>query len=479
MHKYLLTGAALLLLSSTAQALPLPGRNSFETQCAGFYDAQFDPIKQPGVYPSEHMHTHYGFVADQNFDAKAYGDLAQRHVRGTIPVGQKIPGTKIEPSLEGTDQAKELNQAPYNDPGYEPLVSSCSSYGDWAWYAVPSPRLDGVGYDAWRNWSWNNLTTNPRVVSILRNTYSSPKGVDIYEPPFGMTFIVGNAHAHNEDEQDNEHVWWTCGDLLTKSRAPRNCAGTAIPPIDPYPSLIADYKLKATAAATQETALEAVIATGNHANIVASAHTLGAKVMAMQAAALALETASPMPGPGTPMSPGTIPEPVEWGYSPRVTAVLVFPDCWDGANGYPNFDVQMGIDRKHFYYSTNGSCGAGVMITQLHMQVHFMDPKTNRPLVNPLNPDGSMRLTLASGPYYTMHADFGNLWDIALGGLTAGCLNRQAYYGGYAKLNTWISDPCNDGAAPMAFCPNKTVEAAFNVPEGVLSCRDPTDTPVH
>jgi Domain of unknown function (DUF1996) len=463
MHKYLLTGAALLLLSSTAQALPLPGRNTVETQCFGFYDAQFDPIKEPGVYPSAHMHTHYGILADQTFNAKAYGDTAQLHARGSIPTVQNIPGG---------------GPAPYNDPGYEPLNSTCTLYGDWAWYAIPSPRLDGIAYDAWRNWSWNNLATNPRVVSILRNTYSSPKGVDIYEPPFGMTFIVGNAHAMSEDEQDNEHVYWTCGDLVTKSRKPRDCSGMAPPPVNPYPALIADYKIKATAAATQEVVLETAIATGNHANIVAAAQQLGAKVMAMQAAALALESANPMPKPGTPVLPVSVPEPVEWGYSPRVTAVLMFPDCWDGANGYPNFDVQMGIDRRHFYYSTNGSCGNGIMITQLHMQIHFMDVKTQKPLLNPLNPDGSMRLTFASGPYYTMHADFGNTWSVGLGGLTAGCLNRQHYYGGYARLDTWLPDPCNDGAVVIPFCPNKTPAPPFGS-EGVYSCRDPSDTPLH
>jgi hypothetical protein len=242
-----------------------------------------------------------------------------------------------------------------------------------------------------------------------------------------------------------------------------------------------DYQTKAAAVAAAKAALDMAVMTKNNATIMVAAHELTLRVQALKVAADALEAARITPAtPGSPGMPGAVPVPAEWGYSPRVTGVLVFPDCWDGMNHYPNFDVLTGINRTHFYYSTNGSCGAGVRITQLFMQVHFIDPVTKKPLVNPLNPDGSVRLTFSSGPYYTLHADFASWWNVAIGHITAGCLNRQRYYGGFQRLDSWSTDPCNDGGAnPIPICPAPAIPGNPYAPEGLLSCRDATDTPVH
>jgi hypothetical protein len=454
MKKYLLTSAALIALCPRAEAVPVPGMNTVETKCISYFDAPTDPIKQPGVYPSEHMHTHYGLPVDHLTNAKPVADYASRN-EPAIPFVQNIPG-------HGQSTTKDL--------GYGPLSTSCASYGDWAWYAIPQPRTNGLagpenrGFGVWFN--------QPRSVSVMTLTWAGPKDQRIYEIPFGYNAIVGNAHATSEAEQDNDHVWWTCGDTVTKSRAPRDCSGGVTPPPgpNPFPALLADYDTKVAAVAAQRVTAGAAIATGNNLAIIAAIGVLRDKVLALDAAVVALNTAAMAP-PAPPVPPtGAVPS--EWDSSGMVTAVVMFPDCWDNTHAYPNFDVPMGIGREHFYYSTNGSCGAGTRITQLFMSLHFGDLTTGKVMTNPFNADGSMKLSFASGPYYTFHADFSNWWNIGLGFITEGCLNKVNLYGDYIRLNSWFN-ACNVGNANMERCPAES-PPGYEVfaPRGVVACKD-------
>src|SRR6266566_1820136 len=357
-HKRSVVGLTMLTMfcAQSAAALPIPGMTTFEaSHCISWIDIPVDPIKSPGISPSAHDHTHYGiFIVGPTTSAKPIADGAQRG-DATNPI-QNVPGG---------------GQSTILDPGYGPFLSSCLTYSDWAWYAIPTPRNNGVEGQRDREWGWWLLRDQlPRTVGVMTETWAAPIGAQVYEPPFGMTAIIGNAEATSEAEQDNTHVYWTCGDLVTKSSAPRDCSS--------------EWR---------------------------------------------------QPGGGG-----------------LVTAVVAFPNCWDGQNAYPRFDVQMGIDRKHFYYSDgNGSCGTGVMIAQLFLSVNFGDLDTRRPMVNPLNADGSMKLDFASGPYYTFHSDFGNLWGIQLGWWVAGCLNGQDFYGGFQPL-TVFAPRC-----PLPACPAQSV----------------------
>jgi hypothetical protein len=433
--RYLLA-AMFIGLSSAAQAIPVPGHNTIEMKCISYYDYPVDPIKEPGVYPSAHNHTHYGIPPDQHFSTKTIGDESQNHP--LAPPVQNIPGGGV---------------APYKDPGYLPLSSSCINYGDWAWYAIPTPRWNGQQGDGYR-WNWDPNVI-PRVVSVMTLTWAAPIGVPVYEPPFGMASIVGDPHTMSEAGM-SERVYYTCGDLTTKTRKPRDCSGAAT---SPYPALIAAYNTTAAAVDVREMAVEAAIATGNPAAIASSLADLHSAVNAMLAAVVALENAVVAP---PPMATA----PSEWGGAGLVTGVIEFPDCWDGQNGYPNFDSQFGIARSHFYFSTGGSCGAGVHIVKLFMSVTFMDLDTKQPMTNPINPDGSLKLSFASGPYYTFHADFGNVWNVGLGLLVAGCLNKTDLYGGFAPLNN--SGP----SCPIPRCPAPSPPEQTLAPSGVQTCKD-------
>jgi hypothetical protein len=121
-----------------------------------------------------------------------------------------------------------------------------------------------------------------------------------------------------------------------------------------------------------------------------------------------------------------------------VTAQVKFPDCTDGQVGYdpvthtyPGFDTPTGIAPSHFSYSVNGVCPAGTvpcvpgtLMAQLVTQQTFIDPRTNSPMVNPYNADGTLGLSFSSGPYYTYHADYINTWNHVLGTIVDQCLNR-------------------------------------------------------
>lgn len=110
-----------------------------------------------------------------------------------------------------------------------------------------------------------------------------------------------------------------------------------------------------------------------------------------------------------------------------VTAELTFPDCFDGS-GQLYFDyVPAGIASKHFAYSVAGTCPSAfpTQIAQLVTQQHFMDPRTGAQMVNPLNTDGTVGLSFASGPYYTYHGDYLDSWSTdTLTPIVNGCLNQ-------------------------------------------------------
>jgi hypothetical protein len=129
-----------------------------------------------------------------------------------------------------------------------------------------------------------------------------------------------------------------------------------------------------------------------------------------------------------------------------VTAVLEFPRCWDRTNGWLNdgwnglfdrtetsvqsitFDSHAGIAPSHFAYGD--PCPTGfTAISQLVTRQHFTDPRTRGPLVDPFGDDGRIALSFSSGPYWTYHGDFLNLWDLLLAQDTRVCNNFETFPG--------------------------------------------------
>ncbi|MEV7182034.1 DUF1996 domain-containing protein [Kitasatospora sp. NPDC093679] len=76
---------------------------------------------------------------------------------------------------------------------------------------------------------------------------------------------------------------------------------------------------------------------------------------------------------------------------------LDFPQCWNGK------DLDSADHKSHMSYPVNGACPAGHPIPV---------PKLRQVLRYPVTGDPS-RLRLASGPGYTMHGDFFNVWPAA------------------------------------------------------------------
>jgi len=85
------------------------------------------------------------------------------------------------------------------------------------------------------------------------------------------------------------------------------------------------------------------------------------------------------------------------GFSSFLETHILFPDCWDGV-------VVDGNEAAHMAYSTmnGGVCPAGypTRFAQLVLAVFY--PTSN-----------ASGASFASGPYYTLHADFWNTWDQA------------------------------------------------------------------
>ena len=98
-----------------------------------------------------------------------------------------------------------------------------------------------------------------------------------------------------------------------------------------------------------------------------------------------------------------------------VVAVIDFPSCWNGT----------GLRPEDVAYPVAGACpsGFGHLIPKLSERVHLgvMDPN---------HEDGTLALTLSSGPWYTLHADFWNTWQQErLDQLVADCLVARAHCG--------------------------------------------------
>jgi hypothetical protein len=102
-----------------------------------------------------------------------------------------------------------------------------------------------------------------------------------------------------------------------------------------------------------------------------------------------------------------------------VTGVVTFPTCWDGT----------GIRFDDVRYADHG-CPARFRhhIPRLIYQIHFgiEDPCAGH---RPCAPEGSgrnVKLTLSSGSYYTLHADFWNTWmQDKLNQLVQRCINAH------------------------------------------------------
>lgn len=90
-----------------------------------------------------------------------------------------------------------------------------------------------------------------------------------------------------------------------------------------------------------------------------------------------------------------LPAPPDCGPTAGLRLIVTFPDCWDGER------TDSDDHRSHMSYSHAGACDADhpVPVPQLQFAVDY-----------PIVGDESA-LTLASGPVYTAHADFWNVWD--------------------------------------------------------------------
>src|SRR5438046_6577960 len=99
---------------------------------------QVDPILQPGVQVSAHMHDFYG----------------------------QIPVTDYMFAL--APWPPDPNHA--DDPGFFPRATSCRNYGDWAGYWFPTPKFDGSYI----------------LSGDMQETWQSSGGSIVHAPPFGM-----------------------------------------------------------------------------------------------------------------------------------------------------------------------------------------------------------------------------------------------------------------------------------------------------
>ena len=86
-----------------------------------------------------------------------------------------------------------------------------------------------------------------------------------------------------------------------------------------------------------------------------------------------------------------------FGFVDGVIAIIEMPSCWDGIGLLPE-DVAYPVAPRE--------CPAGFphVLPRLSERLHLG-------IMNPLDPDGSVALTLSSGPFYTLHADFWNTWQ--------------------------------------------------------------------
>jgi len=86
----------------------------------------------------------------------------------------------------------------------------------------------------------------------------------------------------------------------------------------------------------------------------------------------------------------------QYGFVDGVVGIVDMPSCWDG----------VGLLPGNVTYRVDQSCPSGFphVLPRLSQRVHFG-------IMNPLNPDGSVALSLSSGAYHTLHSDFWNTWQ--------------------------------------------------------------------
>jgi hypothetical protein len=112
-------------------------------------------------------------------------------------------------------------------------------------------------------------------------------------------------------------------------------------------------------------------------------------------------------------------------YAGRVTARIEFPSCWNGK----------GLGPSTLAYPSNGKCSRTFrnVIPRLSYRVRWriQDPCLGLvPCTPEYTPDSNIKLSLSSGPYYTMHADFWNTWNQPkLDALVKSCLNAHVACG--------------------------------------------------
>jgi Domain of unknown function (DUF1996)/Beta-propeller repeat len=117
-----------------------------------------------------------------------------------------------------------------------------------------------------------------------------------------------------------------------------------------------------------------------------------------------------------------------FGFVDGVIAIIEMPSCWDGIGLLPE-DVAYPVAPRE--------CPAGFphVLPRLSERLHLG-------IMNPLNPDGSLALTLSSGPFYTLHADFWNTWQQErLDQLVEECLAAGAHCGSVDETRSidWTS----------------------------------------
>lgn len=132
-----------------------------------------------------------------------------------------------------------------------------------------------------------------------------------------------------------------------------------------------------------------------------------------------------------------------------------FPECWDGVH------LDSTDHISHMAYKEGGGCPAGFphMIPQLRLRVHFgiWDPCNGATPCGPTDPDSNVKLTLSSGAYYTLHADFWNTWKQgALDDLVKNCLDAHVQCGAPKALSPsspTLSTSAGSGIVHLSWTP--------------------------
>ena len=105
-----------------------------------------------------------------------------------------------------------------------------------------------------------------------------------------------------------------------------------------------------------------------------------------------------------------------------ITGMVDFPQCWDGVH------LDSPDHTSHLAYRPGPSCPSDhpVLLPRLRVRIHrgVWDPCAGLRPCSPTDaPADNIRLSLASGPYWTLHADYWNTWhQDALDDLVTTCL---------------------------------------------------------